>query len=296
MKVLLSCLLLLLVAGNSYAYPLDAAEQTGIARLEGYQLFQEGKAKGRKLFPGALLGSEQIKLRMTDHVDLPLPEVDQELTDAVIAHLGEEIENYSFSLLDLSDPQQPVFAEHQGETNFNPGSLGKILIAVAVFQALADRYPEDLEARRNLLRKRQIVADQFIRSDNHKVPIWNSETGRMKYRRIRLGDSGNLWSWLDWMLSPSSNAAAAMVLREYLLMVRFGDQYPMTAQQAEEFLTKTSKQTLMKLLIRSLHEPMRRNGLDPAQLRQGGFFTWKGKQLVPGGGSRANTRSQCNCC
>ena len=47
----------------------------------------------------------------------------------------------------------------------------------------------------------------------------------------------------------------------------------------------------MQLLIRSLPEPLQRNGIDPKQLRQGGFFTRKGKQLIPGGSSRANTRS-----
>ncbi len=291
MKKLLIPLLLLLLCDTCWSYPLDAAEQTGIARLEGYRLLQEGKVKGPKLFPGALLSSDQVRIRLTEQPDLLLPEIDPGLTEKVLGYLGEDAENYSFSLLDVSDPQQPIYAEHQSEANFNPGSLGKILIAVAVFQALADRFPDDIEARRKLLRERQITADQFIRSDHHKVPIWNAETQQLTYRRTRLGDTENLWSWLDWMLSPSSNAAAAMVLREYLLMVKFGAQYPVSAQQADQFILKTKRKELMQLLIRSLHEPMRRNGIDPQQLRQGGFFTQRGKRLVPGGSSRANTRS-----
>ncbi len=291
MKFLLNSLILLLLHGNAWSYPLDAAGQTGIKRLEGYQLFQEGKVKGRKLFPGALFDSNQIQLRMLEATEVTLPEVDVELTEEIGAYLGEDLENYNFSILDLSDQQHPVYAEHLGEVNFNPASLGKILIAVATLQALADRYPDDIEARKKLLRDRQIVADQFILNDHHKVPIWHEKRQRMIYRSIQLGDTGNLWSWLDWMLSPSSNAAAAMVLREYLLMVQFGDQYPVTAQKADEFLKQTSKQTLMQLLIRSMREPLRRNGIDPNQLRQGGFFTRNGKQLIPGGSSRANTRS-----
>jgi hypothetical protein len=290
-KGLLGLILLLFLYSNGGAYPLDAAEQTGIVRLEGYLLFQEEKVKGRKLFPGALLKSEQIQLRMIGQTNLQLPDVDSQLTEDVLFHLGEDAENYSFSLLDLSDPQQPVYAEHRADINFNPGSLGKILIAVAVFQALADRFPDDIEARRQLLRNRQITADHFIRSDHHKVPIWNAEQQKMTYRRLRLGDTGNLWSWLDWMLSPSSNAAAAMVLREYLLMIQFGKQYPVSPQQEEDFLQKTRKSELMNLLILGLHEPMQRNGIDPERLRQGGFFTWKGKRLIPGGSSRADTRS-----
>ena len=291
MRSILSLLMVLLCCGSSWSYPLDAAEETGIKRLQGYQLFQEGKVKGRKLSPGALLSSAQVQLRLSQRAKLKLPEVDPQLTEEIKKHLGEHVKDYSFSILDLSDPHQPVYAEHRGESNFNPGSLGKILIAVAVFQALADRFPDDIEARRKLLRQQQITADQFIRSDQHKVPIWDAENLQMSYRRIRLGDTGNLWSWLDWMLSPSSNAAASMVLREYLLMVRFADQYPVSARQADEFLTSTRKGSLMKLLIDSLHQPMQRNGIDPEQLRQGGFFTFKGKQLIPGGSSRASSRS-----
>lgn len=291
MRFLLVIILLMLSSSKLCSYPLDAAEATGIARLEGYRLIQEGKVSGRKLFPGARFPSEQIQLRLLEHPLAELPETDSELTTEVLAFLGEDQQLYSFSLLDLSHPEQPSFAEHQGDLNFNPGSLGKVLIAVGLFQALADLYPDDVEARRRLLRERWITADQFIHSDHHKVPFWDKAEKRMSYRRIRTGDTGNLYSWLDWMLSPSSNAAAAMVLREYLLMVKFKAGYPVDQPTAESFFKKTSKNELMQLLIRSLHAPMRRNGLDPEQLRQGGFFTWKGKQLVPGGSSKANTRS-----
>lgn len=291
MKSLLSGLLLLLFCGSGWSYPLDAAKQTGILRLDGYRLSQEGKVNGRKLFPGALLSSSQIKLHLTESPDFALPDVDPQLTETVVTFLGEERDEYSFSLLDLSDPQHPVYAEHQGERNFNPGSLGKILIAVAVFQALADRFPDAIEARRQLLRERLISADQFIHNDHHKVPFWDAETRQMSYREIRIGDSANLWSWLDWMLSPSSNAAAAMVLREYLLMRQFGARYPVTPQQAEDFFQTTRRSEKMQLLLRGLREPLQRNGIDPERLRQGGFFTSQGKQLIPGGSSRADTRS-----
>ncbi len=291
MRLIISFILTLAVTNSLFGYPLDAGEETGIIRLEGYQRIQEGKTPGRKLFPGALLPLQQVQLRLTDQRNFELPEPDPQLTDDILAFLGADQENYSFSVLDLSHPEQPVFAEHQGDLNFNPGSLGKVLIAVGVFQALADLYPDDVAARKRLLRERWITANQFIISDHHKVPFWDAERQQMTYRKIRTGDSGNLYSWLDWMLSPSSNAAAAMVLREYLLMVRFQAEYPVAEQTAEDFFKKTGKRELMRLLINSLHEPMRRNGLDPEQIRQGGFFTWKGKTLVPGGSSRANARS-----
>lgn len=46
------------------AYPLDGSENTGIARLEGYRLAQEGKVRGRRLPPGALLKTVQVDLRL----------------------------------------------------------------------------------------------------------------------------------------------------------------------------------------------------------------------------------------
>lgn len=291
MKIVSSVLILLLLGGNAWSYPLDAAEQTGIKRLEGYALFQLGTVKGRQLSPGALLNSDQITSHLTENADFVVPETDAQLSAEISALLGDELENYSFSLLELSDQQNPLYAEHRADVNFNPGSLGKIIIAVALFQALADRFPDDIDARRQLLRSRQLTADHFIRSDHHKVPFWDAQRQQMTYRKIRLGDSSNLWSWLDWMLSPSSNAAAAMVLREYLLMVQFGQQYPATEKQAEDFFQNTRKKKLMQLLIRSLPAPLQRNGIDPQQLRQGGFFTRKGKRLIPGGSSRATTRS-----
>ncbi len=284
-------LLMLTYATTCWGYPLDAAEQTGIARLEGNRQVQHGKVPGDRLPPGALLSSDQIQLQLLEQPLIELPETDPQLSRKIISLLGKERRNYSFSLLDLSDPGQPVYAEHRAEKNFNPASLGKILIAVAVFQGLADRYPNDIEARRKLLRTRELVADQFIRMDNHRVPFWDADRQRLIYRKIIEGDRANLWSWLDWMLSPSSNAAAAMVLREYLLMLQFGKNYPIDSKAASDFFLRTPKQRLMPLLISGLHEAMQRNGLDPERLRQGGFFTAKGKELVPGGSSRADTRS-----
>ena len=52
-----------LLAGSLQAYPLDGAASTGIRRLTGYRLVNEGKIKGAvKLPPGAMLRSDQIAL------------------------------------------------------------------------------------------------------------------------------------------------------------------------------------------------------------------------------------------
>jgi hypothetical protein len=92
------------------------------------------------------------------------------------------------------------------------------------------------------------------------------------------------------MLSASSNAAASMVLKHLMLLVQYGPSYPVSETEARQFFKTASKKELSALLARALQDPVTRNGLDIAQLRQGSFFTWKGKRLVPGTTSYATPR------
>jgi hypothetical protein len=105
-----------------------------------------------------------------------------------------------------------------------------------------------------------------------------------------MGDQASLWTYLDWMLSASSNAAASMVIRELMLLVHFGQAYPVSAGQAEQFFKSTPRKELSALLVRALQDPVIRNGLDLEQLRQGSFFTRQGKRRVPGTTSYATPR------
>ena len=91
------------------------------------------------------------------------------------------------------------------------------LARVAWFQALADVYPDDIEARHRLLRDTIHTADGFIRNDSHDVPFWALGDPSVEFRPIRLGDRGNLWTWLDWMASSSSNAAASTIMAQALV-------------------------------------------------------------------------------
>ncbi len=275
---------------NGWSFPLDGYPDTGILRLEGFRLAQEGKVRGIRLPSGAQLASSQVDLRLVDRPQFEIPEPDPEFSEAVIKLLGEDADRYGLALLDLSDPRKPRYCEHFGIERANPGSVGKIIIALAIFQALADLYPDDIDARLNVLRNAMVAADQFIISDHHKVPFWEPDGPRVWYRPVQQGDRANLWTYLDWMLSASSNAAASMVMRELLVMLHFGKQYPVSPEQAQKFLNETAKKELGDLLARGLQDPITRNGLDPAKLRQGSFFTRRGKQLVPGDTSYANPR------
>jgi hypothetical protein len=291
MKPLLSaavCIIILIVAATCGAYPLDGYGYTGIARLEGYRLAMEGKVRAPKQPPGALLMSGQVDLRMMEQTDFKIPASDPEFTARVEKLLGEEADRYAVTVLDLTNLEQPRYADHQSTLRANPGSIGKIMIALGLFQALADIYPNDFEGRLSVLRNTVVTADEFIASDHHVVPFWEAGQPRVRYRKIQIGDQASLWTFLDWMLSASSNAAASMVMRELMLLVHFGPAYPVSAVQIQQFFKTTPRKELSALLVRALQDPVVRNGLDLEQLRQGSFFTRQGKRLVPGTTSYAN--------
>jgi len=284
--------ILLLAAGRpaAWGYPLDGYTSTGIIRLEGFRLAQQGKVRGRRLPAGALLGVEQVDLRLPDQADFQIPPPDPEFTEKVKQLLGHEADRYGICILDLSDPENPRYVEHRGNYQANPGSVGKLIVALGVFQALADIYPEDTAARLNVLRNAMVAADAFIISDHHKVPFWEPDGPKVWYRPLQAGDQASLWTYLDWMLSASSNAAASMVMRELMLLVHFGSQYPVSPAAGQRFFKETPKKELGALLARALQGPVARNGLDLKRLRQGSLFTRKGKQLVPGTTSYASPR------
>jgi hypothetical protein len=293
MKLFLSLtvsIITLIVAATCEAYPLDGYGFTGISRLEGYRLAMEGKVRAPKQPPGALLSIDAVDLRLQAKTDFEIPAAETELVDQLQNLLGAEADRYALAVLDLTDIDQPRYAEHRSAERANPGSVGKILIALGIFQALADAYPDNIDARLSILRNTQVTADEFIQSDHHVVPLWQPGDSRVRYPKIQIGDQASLWTYLDWMLSASSNAAASMVLKHLMLLVQYGRAYPVSETEAQQFFKSASKKELTELLARALQDPVTRNGMDIAQLRQGSFFTWKGKRLVPGTTSYATPR------
>lgn len=289
--LLFTVLLATVMVGTARAYPLDAADETGIERLAGYRLASEGRISGNRLPPGALLDRDQIHLRLDDRPDFALPPADPALTRRIVGLLGADASRYSVSVLDISDPAHPVYAEHNGTARRTPGSVGKVMLATALLQAIADRYPDDIEARKRLLRETQVTADTFIHWDSHKVPFWDAERQRFHRRPLRVGDTANLWTYLDWTLSASSNAAASTVMEQLLLLHHFGDAYPVSPERAATFFDDLSRPARHDLLMEALVEPIARNGFDTDELRQGGFFTNEGKRRIPGTNSLSTTRA-----
>jgi hypothetical protein len=280
--------LAMLLAGQAGAYPLDGYAETGIRRVEGARLANEGVIRDGKQPPGALLTTAAVDLRLLGHRELDLPDVDPAFTARVVDILGSEADRYGLAVLDLTDPANPRYAEHRGDDTQNVGSVGKLVVAVALFQAMADTW-KDPQKRRDVLRNTQVTADEFAHWDQHTIRLFDPATKTLVRRPVADGDTGSLWEWLDWMLSVSSNSAAAMVMREAMLMRHFGDRYPLGEEEIRRFFRETPRAELTALFDRTFVEPLVRNGFDTKMLRQGSFFTAEGKRLVPGVGNSYGT-------
>ena len=276
---------LLAASVTALAYPLDGYEETGIRRLEGARLANEGLAVGGTQPPGALLTTEQVDLRLLQHQDLTLPKADPAFTAQVKALLGPNADRYGVAVLDLTDPDNPRYAEHRGDARQNVGSVGKLLVALGLFQALADTWPDDLERRREVLHDTIMTADNFSHTDHHTIRIFDVENRTLVRRPIQDDDQGSLWEYLDWMLSVSSNSAAAMVMRDAMMLKHFGKDYPVSEEEIRTFFSDTPRAELTRLFQATFWEPVTRNGLPLDQIRQGSFFTAQGKKNVNGGGN-----------
>jgi hypothetical protein len=276
---------------RGHAYPLDGYDDTGIIRLEAYRIAQKNSA-GKVLPFGAMLSTRSIDISLADYPEFVLPAPDVGFSARLREALGgEDAAAWSVAVLDLTDPTDPVYAAHREARTMNPGSVGKVLIALGLFQALADAYPDDLGARQRILYDTMVEADAFIQHDHHEVPFWHPGWAEIEHRPIALGDTANLWTWLDWMLSPSSNAAGSVVLEQAMLLAEFGRNYPVPARRAAAWFRERPKRQLSRDLSRILQGSVRRSGLDPGVLRQGAFFTREGKRRVPGGKSWASSRA-----
>ena len=75
-----STVLLALISWSvvGWSYPLDGYPYTGILRLEGFRLAQQGKVRGIKIPTGARLNSDQVDLRLRDRLQSFVPAASNE--------------------------------------------------------------------------------------------------------------------------------------------------------------------------------------------------------------------------
>jgi hypothetical protein len=286
--------LLLLSPLSLWAWPVDGYPQTGIRRLEEQRLIAAGEIKGTRQPAGGLWPTAAVDIRLLAQPDLSLPAVDAELTAEIVKLLGDQAENYGVAVLDLTDPNAPVYAEYRGGYRQNVGSVGKLLAALGFFQALADAYPADMKKREELMRNTIVTADRFSHSDHHSIRLFDVANRTLVRRPMEDGDQGNLWEYLDWTLSVSSNAAAAMTMRDTMLLRQFGTRYPIPDEQITPFFDDAPAAEKTALFQASFWEPVSRNGLSLDEIRQGSFFTRQGKNQIPGTNSYATPRALTN--
>ncbi len=271
------------------AYPIDGYKYTGISRLDFYDLAQQGVVSGRQLPAGGKLPLATIHPRYPKLNSIDSVQLDEQYAQQITTFLGEQTDNYGVALLDLSNPDQPIYAEHNPDYKSNVGSVGKLIVGIGLFTVLAELYPE-IADRENLLRTAKVTADRFIENDHHKVPIWDVENRSLQHRALKIGDEATLWEYVDWMLSASSNAAASMVMREILLLRHFGHEYPASPQRTQEYLEKVSSTQIRDVILPALATPLQNHGLDTDQLRQGSFFSRYGKNRMGGTSSFGTPR------
>jgi len=272
------------------AYPLDGYPSTGIKRLEAYRMAAQGARRPSFLTEGEMLPSDAIQLGLRKYPGFAIPAPDPELSKRIDEMLGKDAPYYGVSVLDFSDPRRPRYAALNPERPQQPGSVGKIVLLLGWFQALADLYPDDVGARRRLLYDTEIVANRFIRTDSHDVPFWDFGETQVERRPIAEGDRANIWTFLDWTASASSNAAASMMMSQLVLLKHFGRDYPVSQKRADAFFEDTPTSELSRIYLDAMESPVKRNGLDLSQLRQGSFFSREGKKLIPGTSSVCTAR------
>lgn len=277
---------------HASSYPLDGYEQTRIGRLLGYRLALDGKIKTTvRIPPGGLLGVADVKLRLAGRNEAF--DVSERMRKEPKLQMGLERifssrdPSYGIAVLDITDPAHPRYAALREYETRIPGSVGKLLVATGFFDALRQRYPDDVDARNRLLRDTVVVADRFVNSDGKTAPYFKTGDEAVVNRRIAIGDRLNLWEWLDNMFSVSSNAAGSTVWKQAMLLRKFGADYPPTPEQEQAFLASTPKMELGEYARETLEIPLRGVGLNTDRLKLGTFFTSEASKVIPGAGSLA---------
>ena len=273
------------------AYPIDGYEHTGIKRLDYFQAVKSeeiaDKGVQNYFLPGAGLSTSQVVPRLLQ-AEIGFPQRSADFSAQLSKLIPDNPARYSVALLDVSDPDNIRYAAHNPDYLSNVGSVGKILVVLAILSKLNDLYPDDIDKRQEILRTTVVRADDFSSGDHHKVRLWDVENRSLTRRAIKTGDEGNLYDYMDWTVSPSSNAAAATLQRELVLMSAFGAAYPKSYEESRAYLDNTPKAELGKLFRSAMDTPITAAGLDIEKLRQGSFFSRVGKGKVPGTSSHGN--------
>lgn len=274
-------------------YPIDGYSLTGIKRLAYLERVKSGEISSDRIPEGAFRPLDSIKLNLNDKRGKAIkgiPETDSDLQKK-IDHLFNGLDkNYSIAVLDMTKGKPVRYADHRETAQYQPGSVGKLVVLAAFFTELCDLYPNDFEERRALLKRKIITAGKWALHDHHTIPVYDLETKKLVKRTVRDTDTFSLYEWLDHMVSVSNNGAASVVWREALLMRVFKDKYPdLTFEESEEYFKSMSKSELSEMAIEMVNEPLRELGISEDEWRLGKFFTSGAGSYIPGRGGSIGT-------
>ena len=97
-RLTIAFLITLLLPSLAGAYPLDGYKETGIRRVEGARMANEGIVPGRKQPAGALLSTDEVDLRLLDYRDMDLPVPDPAFSKQLVKMLGSSAPNYGIAV------------------------------------------------------------------------------------------------------------------------------------------------------------------------------------------------------
>ncbi|MBW2938296.1 serine hydrolase [Aureisphaera sp. CAU 1614] len=277
-------------------YPIDGYEYTGIKRLKRLERIKNGEIKDNTVIPpGAMKSMMDIQLNLLTNVEDSVGyflKPNEKFQKEINGLFGSLSKNYSISVLDITNLDSIRYAEKNPLAGYQPGSVGKIAVLVALFEQLANIYPDSYEDRVALLKGKHVKSGVWGLTDTHTVPIYDVEKNVLVKRQVIASDVFSLFEWADHMMSVSNNGAASIVWREALLMAAFGDKYPaLTEEEALNYFKTTPKKELTDLGNDVVNLPLRKLGITSDEWRLGSFFTGGANTYVGDkGGSTGTTR------
>nr|WP_321228059.1 serine hydrolase [uncultured Psychroserpens sp.] len=264
----------LLSFGFTSYYPIDGYKTTGIKRLYQLQKFQEDNVPYKRIPFGAYKKLEDIKLNLasrTDSIDALLVEDKEFAKDMAKLFPGA---GYSGSIMDMSNPDKLRYAAFREDVGYQPGSVGKLAVLLAVFDQMAKVCPDSWEQRAMYMRDIKVTSRYWGLGDHHTIPIYDIEKDKLTKRQVIASDEFSIYEWLDHMVSVSNNGAASIMYREAMLMAAFGPEYVnLTAETSEQYFKDTPRDSLTNLAHSVVNDPLRRLGITEDDWRLGGMFT-----------------------
>ena len=198
---------------------------------------------------------------------MDLPPVDQHLQKSIDQIFPNLDESYSITVLDMTPGRPLRYACRQEKKQYQPGSVGKLLVVAGLFHELQKIYPDSFEKRQDLLRNKVVSGGKWAVYDEHTVPVFDTVTRKLVRRTVNEKDVFSLYEWTDHMLSASNNGAANVVWRECILMHVFGKLYPyLNEEKANEYFTNTPRNQLMELAVEVVNQPVNDIGISQGRV------------------------------